>query len=212
MNAINDFLLSLFTSSDEVRKHMMFPNLENGIVSASDGHVLIQIPQSELCLKYNTHPKYPNVDRVLESYNKGEYTKKVRVKVSDVLKELTEARIEIDKNSIKCEECNGQGEVTCDYCNHPHECEKCDGEGYTYTEKNFARIKFNMIEDEINGSLCGIDIDELYFHPFQLYRLAMVAICKNIEEFDIYYKDINGSTVALFGNIKVLIMTMIKYA
>ena len=43
MKTINDFLLGLFTSNDDLRPAMMFPNLKNGLVCASDGHVLISI-------------------------------------------------------------------------------------------------------------------------------------------------------------------------
>lgn len=41
MKAINDFLLGLFTGNDESRPALMFPNLKDDLVYASDGHVLI---------------------------------------------------------------------------------------------------------------------------------------------------------------------------
>ena len=48
---MNDFLLNLFTGTDEIRPAMMFPNLENGIVYATDTYALVAIPENELALK-----------------------------------------------------------------------------------------------------------------------------------------------------------------
>jgi hypothetical protein len=34
-------------------------------------------------------------------------------------------------NTRKCDECDGDGDVTCHACGHDHECDGCHGEGYT---------------------------------------------------------------------------------
>ena len=81
MNGINDFLLNLFTGNDELRPNMMFPNLKDGIVCASDGYVLICIPEDELTLKYNTSENYPNVVKLISDFDKEPLCSiKVRVK------------------------------------------------------------------------------------------------------------------------------------
>jgi hypothetical protein len=68
-----------------------------------------------------------------------------------------------------------------------------------------------MIEDEETGNLSGISIGELYFHPFQLYRLFMVALIKGRESIEIFFDNEKyGQTITYFGNIKVLVMAMIK--
>lgn len=70
MKVINDFLLGLFTSNDESRPALMFPNLKDGLVCASDGHVLISIPEEELTLKYNSIEKYPNGNKLISDMEK----------------------------------------------------------------------------------------------------------------------------------------------
>ncbi|MDR0825070.1 MAG: hypothetical protein LBN74_08240 [Prevotella sp.] len=218
MNAINDFLLNLFTGTDtELRPLMTFPNLKDGLVSASDGHVLIQIPNEHLTLGYQTNDRYPNANKLvndLESKNLSSIT----AKIADVAKELTKARLTIDKDSIKCKECKGTGEVEWeyrdkDYITHykDEECPICNGEGSSETDAQFARVKFDQIEDKDTGVHSGIYIGDLYFHPFQLYRLFMVALVKGFEEIKILYdKEQYGQTITYFGDIKVLVMLIMK--
>lgn len=218
MKEINDFLLNLFTANDDIRPAMMFPNLKDGIVYATDAHVLITIPEEELSLKYETNEKYPNAEKtILDTERENSILRKsIKVKVPDMLKELTKARICSDKLQIKCNECEGSGEVEFSYLSKMNkyyyddfECPVCEGKGSKDTKPAFARIKLDLIQDELTIFQMHIDIDELRFHPFQLYRLMMVAILKGYEEIEIFYK-VNGWTLAYFDNIKVLIMQVFK--
>lgn len=211
---MNDFLLNLFTSADDLRPALMFPNTSNGIVYATDSLGLIAIPENELDLSYAANEKYPNVQSVIdEFYSKG--LKSLKVNTLALAKELTKARIEVDKDSIKCKECKGTGSVEFTYesksgntHNMDGDCPICDGDGSFEKDQQFARIKLNMIQKE-DGTQLGIFIDHLYFHPFQLYRLFMVASLKRIDEFEIFYDPKQyGQTMSHFGNIKVLTMLM----
>lgn len=213
---MNDLLLNLFTGTDQNSPALMFPNLTNGIVYATDSHALITIPENELLLKYGTNEKFPNAKKIIDDFSKK--LQSVRVNVADLAKELTKARIEVDKNSIECKECQGSGTVKFEYVDKKDinihymdgDCPICDGEGSEETDSKFARITLNMIEKE-DGTQTGIYIDDLYFHPFQLYRLFMVAALKRVDNFEILYdKDHYGKTLSCFGNIKVLIMLMKK--
>ena len=67
---MNDFLLNLFTGTDENRPSMMFPNLKNGIVYATDANALVTIPENELALKYGTNEMYPNAQKLLDDFLK----------------------------------------------------------------------------------------------------------------------------------------------
>ena len=209
---MNDFLLNLYTSSDDIRPLLMFPNLSNGIVYATDSNGLISIPESELSLKYNTNEKYPNAQKVIDDLL-AKSLSSYKVKVSDLAKELTKARLKVDKDSIKCKECNGSGNVEFEYedkTGSMHyidgDCPICDGKGSSEKESRFARIKLSMIENE-DGNQVAISINDLYFHPFQLYRLFMVALLQKVDEFEIMYDPLfYGQTLSAFGNIKVLTM------
>jgi hypothetical protein len=209
---MNDFLLNLFTGTDKTRPLMMFPNLYNGIVYATDTLALITIPENELSLKYSTNTAYPDAQKIIDDFEKKEL-QSIRVNVVDLAKELTKARIEVDKDSIKCKECKGSGTVEFKYEDKTGEthyidgdCPICYGEGSSEKDSKFARIKLLMIEKE-DGTQVAININDLYFHPFQLYRLFMVASIKRIDDFEILF-DPNryGQVISNFGNIKVLTM------
>lgn len=211
---MNDFLLNLFTSSDNFRPAMMFPNVYNGNVYATDSYALIMIPERELALKYSTNDKFPSAHKLFEDFEKKEF-KSIWINTNALAYELVKARIEVDKDSIKCKECKGSGDVEFEYCDTKNEthyidadCPICGGDGCSEIDSKFARIKLDMIQNE-DGTQVGIYIDDLYFHPFQLYRLFMAAIIKRIDDFEIMYDPNSyGQVVASFGNIKVLIMPM----
>lgn len=212
MKERSDFLLSLFTGVDKFRPALAFPNMKDGVVYATDGHVLISIPEENLALKYETKDNYPNAQKTLDRYvesNKDE----MKVSMSAIAKELIKARIEVDKKELNCEECNGTGELEWEYEDKKHtshyedfECPVCKGERTSKEEHPFARIRLQMIEDE-NGDFLGIDVGHFSFHPFQLYRLFMVALIHNIETVVLHYnKDEYGGVLAYFGKTTVLIM------
>ena len=217
MKELNDFLLNLFTGNDKLRPAMTFPNLKDGIVYATDSHVLITIPETALSLKYKTNDKYPNAKKVLDELEKGNLTS-INVRISDIAKELVKARIQVDKNSISCKECNGDGEVEWEYTAKNDkdyymysDCPVCDGAGSFDAVSPFSRVHLEMIENEEIGFRTGITIGDLYFHPFQLYRLFMVALVKGCESIEIFFdKEKYGQTITYFGNIKVLVMVMMK--
>ncbi len=216
MKEMNDFLLNLFTSSDELRPQMMFPNLENGIVTATDSHALIMIPENEVCLKYGTNPKYPKAEKLVKEFEARDLTS-VKVRMQDLAKEISKARLEVDKDSIKCKECGGDGYVDFKYTDksgYTHsldgDCPICEGEGIDFINPKFARIRLVQRQDD-NGNNCDIVIDDLHFHPFQIYRLFMVALVKGYDEIEIFYdKNKYGQAIAYIGNIKVLIMVLSK--
>lgn len=216
MKELNDFLLNLYTGSDKLRPSMRFPNLENENVYASDGHALIVIPESELCLKYSTNEKYPNAQKLINEIELKELTS-IKAKVSDLAKELTKARIEVDKDSIKCKECKGSGAVEFEYEDKAGEthsidgdCPICDGEGADEKDSKFARIKLSMIEKE-DGNYTAIQIGDLYFHPFQLYRLFMVALLNHKQSIEIHYDADNyGSCISYIEKIKVITMLCVR--
>ena len=211
---MNDFLLNLFTGTDNLSPAMKFPNTKDGIVYATDTHALIAIPEDELALSYNSNESYPNTRKVIDDFSRREL-RSVKVNVHDLSLELTKARITADKNLTECKECGGDGDVEFKYegkSGTTHcmdgECPICRGSGTLEADQKFARIKLEMIEKE-DGTQMGIFIDHLYFHPFQLYRLFMVASLKRIDEFEIFYDpERYGQTVSYFGNIKVLVMLM----
>lgn len=214
MTAINDFLLNLFTENSELRPNLMFPNLENGFVYATDCYVAIAIPENELTFKYKTADKYPNVNGLITSFENNPLDS-ITVKTEDIAKELTKARIETDKYLVECKECSGEGMVDFEYCasdgeTHTEydECPICDGNGKYEKESPFPCITLCAMSEDRQMI---ITIETLKFAPYQLYRLFMVAVIKGHNEIKMFYeKGDNSRIIAYFGGIKVLVMCMDK--
>lgn len=211
MKHMNDFLLNLFTGSDRGRPALMFPNNSNGVVYATDSHSVISIPENDLELKYSSNSAYPNAHKLFDEFFDNE-TQSIKVKVSDISKELVKARIEVDKRSIVCGECKGTGSVKFEYeCRdgefyyEDFDCPECDGVGYNDKASPFARVKLGHMD----GENIGIYIDHLYFHPFQLYKIFMAAVLNHIDEFEILHNQNRyGCVVIRFANISILTMLM----
>ncbi len=211
MKHLNDFLLNLFTDNNEHRPWMNFPNARDGHVAATDSHVLIVMPENEVSLKYQDNDKFPSVERPFEQL-KGKDTERMTVKLADLAKELTKARIVVDTLTIDCEECKGDATVFYEYRDkkgHYHEeecdCPECDGDGCVDKKHPFARISLDLIEGE---DRLGINVGELYFHPFQLYRLFMAMVIKRLDEIEVRYDSDLTFLMADIEDISILIMAM----
>lgn len=215
MKAINDFLLGLFTGNDESRPALMFPNLKDGLVCASDGHVLISIPEEELTLKYNSVEKHPNGNKLISDMEK-ETLRSIKVDIEALGKELARCRFEADKLILKCKECDGRGYVEWEYEDRERsthyrsdDCPLCDGTGEDEQNHPFPKIIASSLDKDEN--VIQITIGDLLLHPYQLYRLFIVAVSKGYQEIEIFYSPYKyGKTLTYFGNVKVLIMAMLK--
>lgn len=215
MKEINDFLLNLFTGNDTLRPVMIFPNCKNGVVYASDAHAMISIPENELSLRYKTNEKYPKADLLFTDIA-AKSLESITVSVYELAKELVKARITVDTNISKCNECGGSREVEWEYESKDgdfhtkqDECPVCKGDGEFKSIHPFARIKISRCGDEDNP-IFRIKVGNLDYHPFQLYRLFLVALLKGFETIEIFYNPRYGQTISYFGDIKVLVMCMDK--
>lgn len=211
MNYINDFLLNLFTMEpNKFRPALSFPCERNGIVYATDAYVIIAIPENSLCGKYGSDERFPNAEKYFERYIPE--LEHIPVKVSDLSRELIKARIQVDRKELECKDCCGDGSVEWEYESNKgqyytktEECPVCNGEGCREIKHPFARIRLSMIEDSRVDYLLGIEVGDLYFHPFQLYRLFMVAFAKHKEEIDLYY-DEQGYVFCNIDDIRIVVM------
>lgn len=209
----NDFILNLFTGTDDSRPALLFPSLEDGTVYASDSNVMIAIPEDELILKYEKRGGFPNCKKLLADTEEKELTK-IKVNVSDLAGELARARLVVDKHLFRCESCEGVGCVEWEFRDTKGKmhanydtCPVCDGEGKDSRGSMFPRISLEMREDPNNGKAAVINIGQMCFHPFQLYRLFMVAVFKRLEVFEIAYNvgPRFSSMIAHFDNIQVVV-------
>jgi hypothetical protein len=217
MKEMNDFLLNMFTASDEDRRGLMFPYVKNGIVYATNAYALIAIPEDELSIKYNNvYDKFPDIDILFSSFEKEDVSS-MNVKMSDIAKELAKARMSVDYNYSKCKGCDGDGSVEWTYednSGHIHKlngnCPVCNGDGVTKEQSQFERVIVNMFKGD-DGMECEIDIGGLRYSPNSVYLLFMAALINGYKEIEIsYMKDRIGPTLIRLGNIRVYIVEMLK--
>lgn len=50
---------------------------------------------------------------------------------------------------LRCHECDGEGEITCDY-GHSHECEECGGDGVMNGDYAFSRFVYDAYSRQLN--------------------------------------------------------------
>ena len=131
-------LLSLYYSNDNFRKVLRQPFIQDSKVCATDGYMMIRIGAALCEGDYQERPgdlrppsltiiPVPNTDEPL-TYRQ--------------LKVALDARPE--ERSIRCPDCNGDGEVTWEYMDKNRErhtlqdtCPVCDGSGFTVTVSKF---------------------------------------------------------------------------
>ena len=214
MKAVNDFLLNLFTGTDELRKNLMFPNSRDGIVYATDSRVVIAIPQESLALSYSARDNFPNAERVFADLESSNQTKAVKIKVSDLAKELTRARIKTDKFLLECKECEGSGEVKWKYDDKEDEthyenfeCPKCEGHGKEEHHHQFPRISLESYDDK--GFNIKVKVGKLMFAPFQLFRVFMVALARGKEEVELRYTGLEEGCLVVVDEIRMIVMPLL---
>ena len=122
----NDYCIRQFVGHDELRPAFSHVSFDNGFLYATDAHICAKI-KSDLCaLEYKSVEKYPNVERVISEHVSTE-TKKVSI--DSLFNDLMKIEVCFKPKMIKCEDCGGDGIVTCPYCDSEHDCKECNGTG-----------------------------------------------------------------------------------
>lgn len=222
MNAINDFLLSIFAEPNKPNRTYLS---EDGRVYASDGYVCISIPQSELVLTYpdvttvNPH-RVQALHKVFTDFDKGA-CRSTTVSVASLAEILSKAQLISDNYTIKCKECDGGGTVEYEYTasdgsdySIDNDCPICDGSGRIEKSPLFPRIYMTDFSGSCSSDdekLMYINIGPCFYKPFNIYRLFMVAAIKGYKEIELFYcTDHSTITAASFGNVKVIFTNVNK--
>lgn len=126
-------LLALFYDSDHFREQIKAPFLSDGYVCATETHRLILI-KSELC-KGEYAPGKLSVKRVVNSDN-IDITLRLSALKKAVKRLSSEKEMEVVSPAVKCNDCDGDGEVEWEYIDthdhthlEYHKCPVCNGTG-----------------------------------------------------------------------------------
>lgn len=191
----NDYCIRQFVGNDRLRPAFNSVSFDNGFLYATDAHILAKV-DSDLCvLEYKSVEKYPNVDKVIQQHISIE-TKKVSVET--LFNDLMKIEVCFRPKMKECNECEGEGVVTCSHCDSEHDCKKCDGTG---------EVKSNELE------LSGENNCTIFNRKFRLHYLDLIirtAIYTGVSDIEISNSEGLSSSVFYVGDFVILLMPLSK--
>jgi hypothetical protein len=134
-----DKILDLFTDKYHDNPALRQPNKVGDKVYATDAFTLLVVPQSRLTGTYETHPRVPDFEGLIQdAYDKRDFLKNVDcVLTLEGINRLVGA-IPKEPIYLTCPKCDGNGKWTCESCEHEHKCESCNETGYTSRQIDFS--------------------------------------------------------------------------
>lgn len=188
-----DELLKQFCTKDDLRGSMLNPMQWKDCNVATNGHVLIAVPQTLCEEQYNKATL--NIDSVMPELNCN-----IRHEIKAIKKlfekvELVEC---VDEVKGTCKECSGEGEKYCYACEHSNPCSNCDGTGQAINEVPNGKFekKFNhKISFSKSNYMCG-------------YLSLLVSVAETLEVKTIIQKAQYTLKANLFtiGDVTILLM------
>lgn len=154
-------LIKDFTDKDGNRPTVATPWLDKGLIKASEGHILILVPEA-LCPGHSIEPRSnaPDTDKL----NLFEDRSFIVLDI-EALKQAIADRADVAEEATKnpCRRCHGTGRVGCSHCdNGDIECEDCDGTGL---------ISHNRLGQPMNSNLSPVPLFDRRFNYHSLKLL-----------------------------------------
>jgi hypothetical protein len=140
-------VLEMYTDEDHLRPVFKTPFAQNGYVYATDGKILIRVPESAVGEAY-PHAEKPNASAVfIDTGKEASVTIRQLKKMLAKVKPIEEVHT-VGKD-VECEECRGFWEVTWSYerWEKDFECPVCNGSGYSSRKEEAPTGK--MILDKL---------------------------------------------------------------
>ena len=128
----NDYCMLMFVGNDTLRQAMMKINSENGNVYATNGHIAAKIKDSLCIKKYEKIEKYPNVEAIFAQHKVVE---EKTFSIDNLFNYIMKTEVCFRPEKVRCGECEGEGELTCDHCDSEYECKSCRGDGEVNGDK-----------------------------------------------------------------------------
>ena len=198
--ATNNYYNALLMCIDEENERSPWMNAPfevNNFACATEGHLMLIFDKKLVeGQKLGVTPSHDVIEVIPQMMNKN-----FNIKISLLEEAISKTPLieEIIETETECKECDGDGEVMCDYCGFEHTCENCKGEGMIYTSTPTGK----MIPDESNI----IVISNSNFSVKML--LKMVEIAKELlqEEIILAYQ-VNDVNVSVFKISEATLLLM----
>lgn len=132
-----DALFKMFVSNDRFRPAICHPFKRNGSYYATDSFSMIILPVEKADLDIHEYPDSVAAEKVIPK----ESTCEININITDLERQLVpdwiDETVKVGKN-VKCEECDGDGQVDWEYnvkggrtYTMEEECPVCSGCGYS---------------------------------------------------------------------------------
>lgn len=202
-----DNILNLYVAKDG-REMLQNPFIQDGYVYASNGHIMIRVKDDSLL----DNPMYGEQSKPQSSHLFDGMEDAGTITISDILElknkvELID-ELELDGENVKCDECDGWGEVEWEYdrWTKDFDCPACDGTGYSDKEI------YNPTGRKITDPEGGIFIVDRHFKVKLVNALLETMEFFNVDVAKIQRKQSQSSQMLfhLNDNVTVLLMPFLK--
>lgn len=195
-----DLLLSIFTSTDNLRPALTRPGTLDQHTYATDGYSVIKI-HKELCGLRYSNKDFPNAEKVFARDNADTYQLAL-LSTEELLTSLLDCKLKAEHQQERCDSCDGHGEKECKCCGNEADCEDCEGTGTVDVTTNYARI-----------SCYGQDVELLghTFTPKLLYRVAECALLLKQQQIQVAYTPGPKAVQFTVGPCQIILMPKHKY-
>lgn len=205
MNKHIDELIKLFCSTDELRPLMCSPWEHNGNIIATDAHILVVAPKSYFCMEYDkdTENKRPRYQAVIPTHER-EILHSIDAK--NILDELL--CLPTVDYYVKCETCEGYGNLLTMGTGAKVECENCAGDGnQSFIGKLIPSIGYEEEEnDQESEKMFAVKLGNTHFDPNLFLNVCRLAAHLEIPTIDFVHIVEYAANVLYLNDIMVLIM------
>lgn len=192
----NDYCIRMFTGSDTLRPALTKVSLQDGYLYATNSHIAGKI-KADLCVqKYNAVESFPDVERVISGHIT---TEKKIFSVETLFNDLMKIECCFKPKMISCDNCDGGGVATCEYCDSEHDCKECHGSG----ETPGTELELSSENDCV-----------LFNRKYKLQYLDLIirtAVYTGVSEIEISNgKDLSGAIFSV-GDFTILLMPVYSF-
>lgn len=194
--------LEMCTDNKSTRAWMQKPFFIEDKVYATNSYIMLIVPKAKTDgippLEGYEHDPYEIIKVVPEEH---ESVLKLSIQqVRDLLKKAPQIE-EVIPPTMVCPDCDGEGEVMCDYCGYEHECKRCDGSGYLDRPHKTGK----MIPDPSTKIKIGSNI----FAPKLVDLMLNVMSVLGFETAELIYDRQTKGALFSFGDCRFILMPKI---
>lgn len=199
-----DELIKLFCSTDELRPTMCSPWEHNGNIIATDAHVLVVAPKSYFSLGYDAdlENKRPRYQAVIPTHERV-------VLHSIVAKNIFDELLCMPTHDyyVKCETCEGYGNLLTRGTGARVDCEDCAGDGnQSFIGKLIPSIGYEEDDEQKSDEFFAVKIGNTHFDPNLFLNVCRLAAHLEIRTIDFVHIQQYAANVLYLNDIMILIM------